>query len=112
MFEIRNKQARRFCVHIEVESSNDSNFAERMFYYYGLLRKKYNLPVLPIAVFSFKSPLSLQSARLDEEIDGIKVAHFEFQLIQLNQLRWRDFLEVDNSIAPALVACMSFTEKE
>ena len=112
VFEIRNKQMKRSIVHIEVESSNDSKFAERMFFYYALLRKKYNLPVLPIAIFSFKNPLSLQSSRLDEEINGIKVASFEFQLIQLNQLQWRDFLELNNPIVSALVSCMAYTEKE
>ena len=38
-------------VHIEVELNWGSDFGERMYEYYTLLRQRYRKPIIPIAVF-------------------------------------------------------------
>ncbi|MCA2701947.1 MAG: DUF4351 domain-containing protein, partial [Microcystis sp. M179S2] len=41
-----------------------------------------------------------------------KVLEFNYQVVQLNRLNWRDFLNQPNPVASALMAKMSISEKE
>ena len=49
-------QALCFLIHVEAQAQPQADFARRMFGYFALLHQKYNLPVYPIAVFSYDLP--------------------------------------------------------
>ena len=52
-----------FLVHIENQSTAESNFGQRMFRYFARLHKKYAIPVYPVVIFSCTRPLRAELAR-------------------------------------------------
>jgi hypothetical protein len=49
-------QALCFLIHVENQAQPQANFPRRMFGYFARLHEKYDLPVYPIAVFSYDAP--------------------------------------------------------
>jgi hypothetical protein len=96
-----------FLIHIENQSYSESEFAKRMFKYFARLHEKYDLPIYPIAVFSFDEPKRAESELYQVSLPDLNVLAFQFASIQLNRLNWRDFLEQQNPVAAALMAKMS-----
>jgi hypothetical protein len=104
-----------FLIHVEPESSRRrkrGEFAKRMFDYFALLTRDHRLPVYPVAILSYDTPR-------DAEVDSFRVAfpdktilEFRFTIIQLNRLKWRDYLRQDNPVAAALMAKMGFAPEE
>ncbi len=46
------------------------------------------------------------------DFPDFKVLEFNYQVVQLNRLNWRDFLNQSNPVASALMAKMNIAEKE
>jgi hypothetical protein len=93
-------------IHIENQSKHESDFPKRMFHYFALLHKKHDLPVFPIAIFSYERPLTPATDTYSIELFRLPILRFHFQTIQLNRLNWRDFLCRPNPVASALMAKM------
>src|SRR3712207_3527496 len=45
-----------FLIHVENQASPQEQFARRMFRYFARLHEKFDLPVYPIALFSYDAP--------------------------------------------------------
>jgi hypothetical protein len=101
-----------FLIHIENQSYNQKDFGRRMFRYFARLHEKYALPVYPIAVFSFDTPRTTQTNFYRVEFPDKTVLTFDYGIVQLNQLNWRDFLQQENPIASALMAKMNIAPKD
>ncbi len=101
-----------FLVHVENQSEAQSHFSYRMFRYFARLYEKHQLPIYPIAVFSFDTPLRAQPASHRVELVGFTVLEFHYRVIQLNRLPWRDYLQQPNPVAGALMAKMNMTPAE
>lgn len=95
-----------FLVHIENQASNQANFERRMFRYFCSLFLKYDRPIYPIVIFSYNSPQRLNKNRFVVDFPDGQVLNFNYKVIQLNRLNWRDFLQQKNPIAAALMAKM------
>jgi Domain of unknown function (DUF4351)/Putative transposase, YhgA-like len=95
-----------FLIHLEHQSKREKDFAQRMFFYFARLTEKFALPVYPIALFSYDKPKTAEKSQYVVSFPNKKVVEFNFSVIQLNQLNWRDFLNKDNAIASALMAKM------
>ncbi|MCY2989011.1 MAG: DUF4351 domain-containing protein [Planctomycetota bacterium] len=76
------------------------------FGYFARLHEKYDLPVYPIAVFSYDAPQRPEPNSYCVEFPDLSVLTFQFRAVQLNQLAWRDFVDRTNPIAAALMAKM------
>jgi hypothetical protein len=63
-----------------------------MFRYFARLSEKFALPVYPIVIFSYDSPRTLQPNTYQVAFPDKIVLEFNYAVIQLNQLNWRDFL--------------------
>jgi hypothetical protein len=96
-----------FLVHLEHQSQPQSEFSKRMFRYFSRLYEKYNLPVYPIALFSYDSPYRPESDSHQIAFPNKVVLNFNYDVIQLNRLNWRDFLQQRNPVASALMAKMN-----
>lgn len=83
-----------------------------MFFYFARLSEKFALPVYPIALFSYDNPKSAEKSQYLLEFPDRKVVEFNFTVIQLNRLNWRDYLTQDNPIASALMAKMGIEQKD
>jgi hypothetical protein len=101
-----------FLVHIENQSYSQADFGRRMFRYFARLFEKYALPVYPIVVFSYDAPRTPQKNIYRMEFPDKNVLEFNYGVVQLNQLNWRDFLQQENPVASALMAKMNIAPSE
>jgi predicted transposase YdaD len=101
-----------FLIHVENQSSADSDFAERMFRYFARLHEKHRLPVFPVALLSYDKPRRKEPNRYQLAFPGQRVLDFSFRTIQLNRLNWRDYLRNPNPVASALMAKMKIAAKD
>jgi hypothetical protein len=101
-----------FLVHIETQASAQSDFPKRMFRYFARLHEKHDLPVYPIALFSYDAPQRAEPDRYEVSFPDAKVLDFHFRVIQLNRLNWRDFVRRQNPVASALMAKMRIAPED
>lgn len=81
-----------FLVHVENQSTAQSDFPKRMFRYFARLTEKYDLPVYPVVVFSYDTPTRPEPDRFVVAFPGETVLQFKYRVIQLNRLPWRRFV--------------------
>ena len=87
-----------FLVHIENESSSNTDFNQRLFRYFCTLFLKYNRPIYPIVVFSYNSPQRLDKSNFVIDFPDKQILNFDYEIVQLNRLDWRDFLQQRNPV--------------
>jgi hypothetical protein len=95
-----------FLIHLEHQAQAEAEFSLRMFRYFARLYEKYNLPVYPIALFSYVEPLREEPTAHEVAFPDLSVLSFTYRVIQLNRLNWRDFVRKQNPVASALMARM------
>ena len=101
-----------FLIHVEAQSSNQTNFSQRFFKYFCSLYLKYSRPIYPIVVFSYDSPQRQEKDVFTVEFPYFEVTKFNYKVVQLNRLNWRDFLNQKNPVASALMAKMRIEKKD
>ncbi|MGR3279235.1 Rpn family recombination-promoting nuclease/putative transposase [Acaryochloris marina NIES-2412] len=101
-----------FLFHIEPKSSDQPDFEKRMFYYFGRLHEKHDLPIYPVVIFSYDSPRKAAESSYKVDFPDFQVLQFNFQAIQLNRLNWRDYLRQNNPVASALMAKMQIARED
>ncbi|MEY3869733.1 MAG: hypothetical protein RLZZ338_3624 [Cyanobacteriota bacterium] len=101
-----------FLIHTENQAQYQANFSQRMFRYFSRLSEKYGLSVYPIAVLSFDTPKTVQPNSYQVVFPNKVVLDFNYDIIQLNRLNWRDFLKQENPVAAALMAKMNIAKDE
>jgi len=99
-------------IHLEHQAQEDTTLDRRMFRYFARFYDAFDLPVYPIALCSYARPRRPASARHQLIILSRPVLDFQYQMIQLSQLDWRDFLETTNPVAIALMARMHIAPRE
>ena len=95
-----------FLIHVENQATAQADFPKRMFRYFARLTEKYDLPVYPVVVFSYDTPLRPEPNRFVVSLPGKIVLRFDYTVIQLNRLPWRKFIHRENPVASALMAKM------
>jgi len=101
-----------FLIHVENQANAQSDFSQRMFRYFARLYEKFALSIYPIAIFSYNAPQRLEPNFHQVSFPDFDVLKFNYRVIQLNRLNWRDFLHQSNPVASALMAKMKMTESE
>ena len=101
-----------FLIHIEAQSSDETGFARRMLRYFTRLYDKYDIPVYPVAIFSYETPLTPAEEKHTVVFPDRMILDFSYRAIQLNRLNWRDFLDKRNPIAAALMSKMRIAPKD
>jgi len=101
-----------FLIHVENQSSTDSTMGHRMFKYFSRLFEKYNYPVYPVVLFSYDLPARPEPDSFEIIFPDKKVLEFNYSVIQLNQLRWQDYLNRPNPVASALMAKMQVAPED
>ena len=95
-----------FLIHVENQASAREDFPSRMFRYFARLHEKFDLPVYPIALFSYDSPRREAPKHYEVRFPDRRVLHFSYRVIQLNRLNWRNFIRQPNPVATALMTRM------
>lgn len=101
-----------FLVHLEHQAYYQEAFDLRMYRYFARLYEKYALPVYPIALFSYDSPKKAETNLHQVAFPNKVVLQFNYDVIQLNRLNWREYLQQQNPIASALMAKMNIAPKD
>ncbi|KZL51690.1 MULTISPECIES: DUF4351 domain-containing protein [Cyanophyceae] len=101
-----------FVIHIEAESGARPKFNQRMFRYFARLDEKLDLPIYPIVIFSYDSPKTVAVNNYQINFPDFEVLKFNYQVVQLNQLNWRDFLIRPNPVASALMSKMNIAPED
>jgi hypothetical protein len=101
-----------FLIHVEAQASTRPAFNRRMFTYFARFHEKFTLPVYPIVIFSYDTPKKQAVNQYEVKFPDLKVLEFNYQVIQLNRLNWRDFINQPNPIASALMAKMRFEPRD
>ncbi|KJH71098.1 DUF4351 domain-containing protein [Aliterella atlantica] len=101
-----------FLIHVENQAQQQANFGKRMFKYFSRLYEKFDLPIYPIAIFSYKYPKTIETSHHQVAFPNKVVLDFNYDVIQLNQLNWRDFVQQANPVASALMAKMNIADKD
>ncbi|MBD1882048.1 DUF4351 domain-containing protein [Coleofasciculus sp. FACHB-T130] len=96
-----------FLIHVENQAQHQTDFGKRMFRYFSRLSEKFDLPVYPVVVFSYNSPKTSEPNVYQVAFPNKVVLQFNYDVIQLNQLNWRDFVQQPNPVASALMAKMN-----
>jgi len=101
-----------FLIHVENQSYNQANFNKRMFRYFARLHEKYDLPIYPVVIFSYEKPQKAAESSYQLEFPNFIVLQFNYKVLQLNRMNWRDFLNQSNPVASALMAKMQIATKD
>ena len=101
-----------FLIHTEHQSEARGDFSKRMFRYFARLYEKHALPVYPIALFSYDVPQRPETTFHRVDFPDFRVLEFNYRVIQLNRLNWRDFLRYQNPVASALMAKMKIAPED
>lgn len=101
-----------FVVHVEHQAQGDRTLHRRMFRYFARLHDRYDQPVYPIALCSYASPREPAPNRYDLGFRNLAVLAFRFRVVQLNRMRWRDYLRHPNPIAAALMTRMRIARRD
>ena len=97
---------------MEPQSTSQTIFPQRLFFYFARLHQKHLKRIYPIAIFSYDKPKKVAKTSYTVGFPHLKVLEFNFAAIQLNQLDWRDYLDRSNPVAAALMAKMSIAKKD
>ncbi|GEN30119.1 hypothetical protein HNQ35_000175 [Cerasibacillus quisquiliarum] len=97
-------------VHIEPQSTTQTDFHERMFQYFSLLYNKYKKTIIPIAVFSYDENWEKDQFTLG--LSDFQILTFNFLSLHLRKKNWRDYITSNNPAAAALLSKMGYSEKE
>ena len=101
-----------FLIHVENQASAQSDFPRRMFHYFARLHEKYGLPIYPVVIFSYDTPLRAEPQQYEVAFPDRSVLQFHYRVIQLNRLSWRKFVNTPNPVACALMAKMKMKPQE
>jgi predicted transposase YdaD len=101
-----------FLIHVETQASAQEDFARRMFQYFARLYETYGLPIYPIVIFSYDSPAREEPDSFTVNVSDLEVLVFRFRVIQLNRLKWRDFLARPSPVAAALMTKMQIPKDD
>ncbi|AVH62476.1 DUF4351 domain-containing protein [Nostoc sp. 'Peltigera membranacea cyanobiont' N6] len=101
-----------FLIHLEHQAYYQEAFDLRMYRYFARLYEKYALPVYPIALFSYDSPKKAETNFHQVAFPNKVVLQFNYDVIQLNRLNWREYLQQQNPVASALMAKMNIAPKD
>jgi predicted transposase YdaD len=101
-----------FLIHVENQAKAQANFGKRMFRYFARLSEKYDLPIYPVVVFSYDQPKVAAASQFRVEFPEFRVLEFNYRVIQLNRLNWRDYLGQANPVASALMAKMQIAPED
>ncbi len=101
-----------FLIHIENQAQQQTDFSKRMFRYFSRLYEKFDLPIYPVVLFSYKYPKTTEPNYHQVAFPNKVVLQFNYDVIQLNQLNWRDFVQQANPVASALMAKMNIADSD
>ena len=94
-----------FILHIELQVANDPIMVERMLEYYGIIRRKYRLPVLQYVLYLGGKRLQMKNRLKDFDL------HYQYRLENLQSVSYEQFLQSGNPAEIILAILGDFKDK-
>jgi hypothetical protein len=101
-----------FIIHVEHQANYYKGFDRRVFHYFALLDRDYGLPVYPIVLFSHRSPQESGDRSYEVSFADWQVLQFNYRIIRLNHLPWRDYIDQENPLASAFMSKMKVPRRD
>jgi hypothetical protein len=101
-----------FIINVENQGEPETEFQQRVFFYFAYFHQRFRVPVYPIVVFYGKKPKKQQPDSYQIEFPDHKVLDFHYRVVQLNRLHWRDYVSHKNPVASALMARMEIAQED
>ena len=101
-----------FLIHVENQSKSETGFAKRIFRYFARLLEKFDLPVYPVVILSYDAPIRPEPDRYEVVFPDVTVLQFQYKVIQLNRLSWKDYIKTPNPTAAALMTKMAIAPED
>jgi hypothetical protein len=98
-------------IHLEPQSSPQTDFNDRMFRYFSLIYQRERKPILPIAIFSYDEKRN-EKDKFIMSFPFFHVLTFTFLMLELRKMNWRSYIHTNNPAAAALLSKMGYSEKE
>ena len=108
---LRDEGEACFLVHLEHEGQDRGELPARMFRYFSRLWDRHQLPIYPIALFSFAGR-RVQPQSFSLHFHDLPALEFRYRTVQLNQLDWAAFVNQPNPVASALMARMNIRKSD
>lgn len=99
-------EAGKYILHLEIQSVNDTRMLGRMMMYTGLLYEKYKLPTRPLVLYVGKEAMHMVN---HYEAFG---NHFEYELIDIRNFSYQQFLDSDLPEMVVLAVLADFGQRE
>jgi predicted transposase YdaD len=99
-------------IHLEHQAQADALLDRRMFRYFARFYDRYDTPIYPIVLCSYATPRRAAPDRHQVWVGQHVILNFQYQVVQLNQLDWRTYIESPNPVAAALMARMRIAATE
>jgi predicted transposase YdaD len=99
-------------IHLEHQAQEDPHLDRRMFHYFARFYDRYGHAIAPIALCSYHSPRRQAPQQHQVQIGDRQIINFQYQVVQLNHLDWRNFVQVANPVAAALMARMQVKSQD
>jgi hypothetical protein len=101
-----------FIIHVEHQAYYYKGFDRRVFNYFALLHRDYDLLIYPIVIFSHRSPQDIGDRHYEVTFADWSVLQFNYRVIRLNHLPWRDYIDQDNPVASAFMSKMKVPQRD
>jgi hypothetical protein len=101
-----------FLIHLEHQSKARPTFPERFFRYFAVIYLRHKVPIYPIVIFSHDAPKKAQPHTYRVSFPDGRILRFDYHVVQLNRLPWRQFVNRSNPVASALMAKMKIAERD
>jgi hypothetical protein len=98
-------------IHVEPQSYGQPDFNQRMYHYFSLLYNKYRKPILPIAIFSYDEK-RYECNEFNNFFPFFHVLTFQFLMVELRKMNWRQYIHSNNPVAAALISKMGYSQTE
>lgn len=103
-------EAALIIVHFESQAQFQEQFAERMFIYFSRLYEKYRRRIIPIAIFSYDE-VKNEPEGFEMVFPFKQILKFNYYIVELRKMNWREFIKQDNPVAAALLSKMRYNKK-
>jgi hypothetical protein len=102
----REGEPKLILIHVELQARPEAGFPWRMFDYYGMLRRRYRIPVLPIVLYVTGGQGTETWEEYEEECLDERVVTFRYRRLRLRSLKAREAVAENDPLVAALAVLM------
>jgi len=100
--KLKSGEEKWILIHIEIQSSFELDFNERMFTYFYRIYDSYNQKITAIAIYTDKTPK--EHSAFNYEFSGTRLL-YEFNSYKITSPKQKELLESDNPFALVVLTC-------